>query len=679
MLRGLGLTAYRGGAYQSTERICLQHGNYTTNENFKYNLGSLISLQSINGKDYTITPNGAKKGGDIVHLVVRFGAENLASTNTDAYADADTYIIRIKILPSITITPTSASGENILSYEESTTTGLTLTAGIKITDSSIKYFNIPLSQLVTISGNYDITKMIVSVGNGSEYVVGAGYANRLGKLPGGGEEYGIQFNKTIFGGNIIELTISDRFGYSESIRVQYLNSKNVSPTILSNPSSIFEGDQFTLAFYTGVDENGLKLYKCFGAQSGQRNETTLAGIPNVIIVNGFDQIGDSYIDEGLFTLTANKGGFDNTTPTKLDYNNNSIFGNNIRLLPNEFGLKVKLSVLNPAIGEGKEEVVELAVNTSLNQRYKVQAKGDYGRYSTIYLGNGNEYQLTNLFEIYDLKLGATTDKLTVANTSDINNYLTGISGNLLNFSGAESFNNKISETKATKFNFKLSSGELGTSVDHEYVFNIALTPKYYAVEMKNADLNYGIVVDGSATSSYSGEGWKGSIIYLDYYGNVVVKDKTDVLGVSYSIYPGIGNLSSGTLSGLSADNSVTITVKSDNIEIGQVKVTMRRYYGLTGNSVNVPIKNITGNQIKFEDWTKGIKALVVGGGSGELSPGLGGLFSYSVGTGYDLNYEDGEYKLSKTSGNFEAGTSVVVTVKYMGKELGTITVNITNN
>lgn len=681
LLRGLGLTAYRGGAYQSTEKIYLQHGNYTTNENFKHNLGSLISLQSINGKDYTITPNGAKKGGDIVHLVVRFGAENLASTNTDAYADADTYIIRIKILPNITITPTSASGENILSYEESTTTGLTLTAGIKITDSLIKYFNIPLSELVTISGNYDITKMIVSVGNGSEYVVGAGYANRLGKLPGGGEEYGIQFNKTIFGGNIIELTISDRFGYSESIRVQYLNSKNVSPTILSNPSSIFEGDQFTLAFYTGVDENGLKLYKCFGAQSGQRNETTLAGIPNVIIVNGFDQIGDSYIDEGLFTLTANKGGFDNTTPTKLDYNNNSIFGNNIRLLPNEFGLKVKLTVQNDAIG--KDEVVELDVNTSLNQRYKVQAKGDYGKYSTIYLGNGNEYKLSDLFEIYDLKLGATTNTLKFENNgSETQGYLQSISNGVngvLTLKNAESFSNKISETKATKFNFNLSGGELGTSVSHEYVFNIALTPKYYAVEMENADLNYGIVVDGSADSSYSGEGWKGSIIYLDYYGNVVVKNNTDVSGVSYSIYSGIGNLSAGTLSELSADNSVTITVKSDNIEIGQVKVTMRRYYGLTGNSVNVPIKNITGNQIKFEDWTKGIKALVVEQGETQTGEALGkglGLFTYSVGAGYDILYEDGQYKLVKTSGNFVADTSVVVTVNYMGKELGKITVTI---
>ena len=458
-----------------------------------------------------------------------------------------------------------------------------------------------------------------------------------------------------------------------------MNSKNVSPTILSNPSSIFEGDQFTLAFYKGINAKGLKEYQCFGAQSGSLTETTLAGIPNVIIVNGFGdkQITDVNIDNDLFTLTANKGGFVSGTKTKLGYNNNSIFGNNIRLLPNEFGLKVELSVQNDAIG--KKEVVELAVNTSLNQRYKVQAKGNYGKYSTIYLGNENEYQLTNLFEIYDLKLGATTDKLTVANTSDINNYLTGISGNLLTFSGAESFNNKISETKATEFNFNLSGGELGTSVSHKYGFNIALTPKYYAVEMKDADQNYGIVVDGSADSSYSSKDWKDSIIYLDYYGDVV--EGGTLPDNSYSIYSGIGNLSAGTLSGLSADNSVTITVKSDSVEIGQVKVTMRRYYGLKGGSVDVTLATGT-NKLDFADWTKEIKALVVGKGESQNGEDLGkglGLFTYSVGAGYDILYEDGQYKLVNTNGNFEAVTSVVVTVNYMGKELRKITVNITNN
>ena len=160
-----------------------------------------------------------------------------------------------------------------------------------------------------------------------------------------------------------------------------------------------------------------------------------------------------------------------------------------------------------------------------------------------------------------------------------------------------------------------------------------------------------------------------------------LKDEIDVSGVSYSIYSGIGNLSSGTLSGLSADNSVTITVKSDNIEIGQVKVTMRRYYGLKGGSVDVTLATGT-NKLDFADWTKEIKALVVGKGESQNGEDLGkglGLFTYSVGAGYDILYEDGQYKLVNTNGNFEADTSVVVTVKYMGKELGRITVNITNN
>ncbi len=686
LLRGLGLTSYRGGAYQSKEKIYLEHGNYTTNENFKYNLGSLISLQSIlseeNIIDYTITPNGAKKGGDIVHLVVRFGADELASTN--AYADADTYIIRIKILPSITITPTSASGENILSYEGNTTTGLTLTAGTtmpKNTDNL--YFNIPLSKLVTISGNYDITKMIVSVGSGSEYVVGAGYANRLGKLPDS-DEYGIQFNKTIFGGNIIELTISDRFGYSESIRVQYLNSKNVSPTILSNPSSIFEGDQFTLAFYKGLDKNGLKEYQCFGAQSGSLTETTLAGIPNVIIINGFDQIeGVKLTNEGTgdlvsYNLGTKEAAVDGTKLT-LGYNDNSIFGNNIRLLPNEFGLKIRLTVQNSAIG--KSEVVELDVNTSLNQRYKVQAKGDYGRYSTIYLGNGNDYKLTDLFEIYDLKLGATTDKVKFAdngsNNSETKGYLIGIKDGKLTFGGASfAENNKISATEETKFKFNLSGEGLGTSVDHEYGFNIALTPKYYAVEMKDADQNYGIVVDGNAQSSYSGTDWKGSIIYLDYYGNVVATG--EISDVLYSKVSGIGTLSSDNLSALSANSPVTIAVNSDGVEIGQVMVTMRRYYALTGGGTSSGIGST--NKLDFALWTNGIKALVVQTTTGEdLSQGIG-LFTYSTITkGYDITYEDGQYKLVKISDNFKENDEVAVIVKYMGKELGMLRISIQKN
>ena len=678
LLRNFGLTAYRGGTYQaSSNKVYLTHGQYTTNENFKYNLGSLISHQAIGSSDYTITPNGAQKGGDIVHLVVRFGESALGE---DSYGDKDTFIIRIKIIPSIKITPTSASGENILSYQGDTTKGLTLTAGTTIPENTDNlYFNIPLSKLVTISGSYDITKMIVSVGSGSKYVVGDGYANRLGQLPDS-TEYGIQFKKTIFGGNIIVLTISDRFGYSESISVQYLNEQNVSPTILSAPSSIYEGDAFILAFYIGTEE-GLKQYQCYGSISDKQSETELASRSNVIIINGFDQIGEIYLNSKLYSLSTLKGAVLNgNNSLQLDYNDNYIFGSNIRLLPNEFGLKVVLTVNNPAINEN--EIVELSVNTSLNQRYKIQAQEPYSKYSTIYLGSGNAYALSDLFEVYDLKTGAaTTIDINNNGTANNNGYLSEIDGNNFTFS-ATSFNGKISETKTSNLKFKFKIGDGDSS--HSYEFNIALTPKYYEAKMEGSgvDSTYGIVVDGSESDSYSGEDWNGNIGYYDYYGQKIKLEELDITVISFEKKSGVGSLSNSNsnLSGLDANSPVAISVKCSNVEIGEVLVTMRRYYGLKGNQVNILINNITNNKIDFDVWTENIKALVVCAGdsqAGEALSGGHGLFSYSVSDSYDIIYEDGEYKLTKTSGNFEAEQEVVVTVNYMGKKLGEITVNIT--
>jgi len=663
----LGLTAYRGGDYTSNEKVYLTHGTFTTNNNFVGNLGSLISLQSNTGNtDYTIIPNGAQKGGDIVHLVVRFGATELATSNT--YADADTYIIRIRIMPSITITPTSPSGEIILSYPTSgsadlSSDGLTLISGG--TESPLggtQFYNIPLSKLVTISGNYDITKMIVAVGGGSEYVVGAGYANRLGKLPDS-ETYGIQFKKTIFGGNLITLTISDRFGYKETITVSYLNEYQISPTILSAPSSIYEGEQFILAFYTETGADGLKRYTCFGAQTGQKTETDLAGLSNVIIIDGFDKIGMSGLEQKLSAAAS----IDNLT---LGYNNNLVFGDSISILPSKFGLKLTLQVNNDALGA--KETVVLDINTALNQKYKVVAKSPYSKYSTIYLGQNNSYNLSDLFEVWDLQNGAAVDNITPSDNSTVNGYLTSV-GTSYTFSGASSFINKISETQETNFQFALSG--TGLSVVHTYTFNIALTPQYYSVKMEGdgVDSTYGIVVDGSADTSYSGEDWTSLIKYYDYYGNEVTYNNN----AEFAKVSGVGDLSGTALSGLNANSPVTIQVKCDNVEIGQVLVTMRRYYGLTSVGTTTDIG--TTNILDFAVWTNGIKALVVeGGGQDALISGIS-LFTYStVTSGYDIIYENGEYKLKKLGGDFAAGNEIVVVVNYMSKELGKIKITISS-
>lgn len=735
----LGLTAYRGGEYESNETVYLTHGKFTTNNNFVGNLGSLISLQANTGnKDYTIIPNGAQKGGDIVHLVVRFGATELATSNT--YADADTYIIRIRIMPSITITPTSPSGEIILSYPTSGSAdlsgaGLTLISGG--TESPLggtQFYNIPLSKLVTISGNYDITKMIVAVGGGSEYVVGAGYANRLGKLPDS-ETYGIQFKKTIFGGNLITLTISDRFGYSETITVSYLNEYQISPTILSAPSSIYEGEQFILAFYTETGADGLKRYTCFGAQTGQKTETDLAGLSNVIIIDGFDKIDIDPTSEDLTKTLSAAASIDDAN-LKLGYNNNLVFGNSISILPSAFGLKLTLKVNNDALGA--KETVVLDINTALNQKYKVVAKSPYSKYSTIYLGQNNSYNVSDLFEVWDLQNGAAVDgfdfngycssisdikvnytlsysdsneqeqTITITNnkfeigdteyTIDFANSkvtykkadkteVINISNNKFSIDSTEytihtdvKFNgasfaedNKITETKASTFNFNLTIDSV--PIPHSYTFNIALTPQYYSVKMEGdgVDSTYGIVVDGSAGTSYSGKDWAEKISYYDYYGNQVNYNNN----VTFAKVSGEGDLSGTALSGLNANSPVTIQVKCDNVEIGQVLVTMRRYYGLTSVGTTTDIG--TTNILDFAVWTNGIKALVVeGGGQDALISGIS-LFTYStVTSGYDIIYENGEYKLKKLSGDFAAGNEIVVVVNYMSKPLGEIKITISS-
>lgn len=668
----LGLTAYRGGTYTSNETVYLTHGKFTTNNNFVGNLGSLISLQSNTGNtDYIIIPNGAQKGGDIVHLVVRFGATELATSNT--YADADTYIIRIRIMPSITITPTSPSGEIILSYPTSGSAdlsgaGLTLISGG--TESPLggtQFYNIPLSKLVTISGNYDITKMIVAVGGGSEYVVGAGYANRLGKLPDS-ETYGIQFKKTIFGGNLITLTISDRFGYKETITVSYLNEYQISPTILSAPSSIYEGEQFILAFYTETGVDGLKRYTCFGAQTGQKTETDLAGLSNVIIIDGFDKIGMGGLEQKLSAAAS----IDNDN-LKLGYNNNLVFGDSISILPSAFGLKLTLKVDNAALGSEAKETVVLDINTALNQKYKVVAKSPYSKYSTIYLGQNNSYNVSDLFEVWDLQNGAAVDNIMPSDNSTVNGYLTSV-GTSYTFSGASSFINKISETQETNFQFALSG--TGLSVVHTYTFNIALTPQYYSVKMEGdgVDSTYGIVVDGGEGASYSGEDWANSIAYYDYYGNEVTYNNN----VTFAKVSGVGDLAeTTTLSNLNANSPVTIQVNCDDVEIGQVLVTMRRYYGLTGGGTTHNI--VTTNILDFAVWANGIKALVVEGGVQDaLISGIS-LFTYSTVTeGYDIIYDNNQYKLKKLSGDFAAGDEIVVVVNYMSKPLGKIKITISS-
>ena len=55
------------------------------------------------------------------------------------------------------------------------------------------------------------------------------------------------------------------------------------------------------------------------------------------------------------------------------------------------------------------------------------------------------------------------------------------------------------------------------------------------------------------------------------------------------------------------------------------------------------------------------------------------MFTYSTeASGYDIIYENGEYKLKKLNGNFAAGDEIVVVVNYMSKPLGEIKITISS-
>ena len=638
-----GLTSYRHGKdYSKETELTLIHGEYKTND---ISFSELISLQSkvetvdeITYYDYIITPNGAQNDGDIVHLLLRFGEET------------KTYIIQIKIIPNIEIT-VEGTGEKTIKYKND--------------GGNLK--NVLLSELVNVE-NVDISNLIVSVGeSGSLYVNGTG-SNRLASWTSGEGEsqttvYGIQLKRTIFGGHIINLTIGDRFGYKEELTIQYLNESELSPQIIENPredyefkDSIFEGDDFEILFKIGdkyySDPQG--TYEC---------ELE----PNSIIIDNFGT-GENGIDvSGLTSFgTSTTSKLGEITGNAIGYYNNEIFKTDTTLDSDEFGFKIVLNVENGDI----TETLELPVEIKLNQRYKVVPKSPYNEYSEIYLGVGNEYLYTDLFRICDYKTGeyselSSGDSSYTPSATDV------------------TFRNKVSDSFEQRFTFTVKG------ILHDYTFNIVLTPKYYEIETP-ADY-YGIfgkVVDGENVGFTT---WSAGFIFLDYYGNPIESLTNPLTDPStdpstyfenYSVSEGAGSINNGVLSGLLADEPITISVKSNEVEIGEIKVTMRQYDALNSSIVTAVPGDGETNLLNFATWMNGIKARITGT-SGENAiykdiPSGSSWFSFECETsGYEIvTGEDREYKLKKRDGNFSPGDRIWIKVSYLGKELGTIDITV---
>ena len=635
-----GLKSYRGGDYLKETKLTLTYGKYKTNN---ISFSELISLQAKTktktenqiqipyNYDYIITPNGAQNDGDIVHLVLRFGEE------------AKTYIICIKIEPNIEIT-VAGTGEKTIKYKND--------------GGNLK--NVLLSELVNVGENVDISNLIVSVVDsaGSRYVNGAG-SNRLVPING---TYGIQLKRTIFGGHIIKLTVGDRFGYKEELTIQYLNESERSPQIIENTiegyefkDSIFEGDAFEILFKIGD-----KYYSDPQGTNEKDPET------NSIIINNFgtgeNEINVSDLTVGIKT-TSNLG---EITGNAIGYYNNEIFKTAKDIDTDKFGFKILLTVQNGDI----TETAELPVEIKLNQRYKVVPKSPYDEYSEIYLGLGNTYLYTDLFMICDYK-GEEEPEL-----------LSG--GSYAPSAEGVTFTNKVSESFEQKFAFTVN-GML-----HDYTFNIVLTPKYYAIKTP-ADYygNFGKVVDGESITGLGGLGaefetWSDGFTLLDYYGETI-GSLTDSLTnfEDYSVSEGSGNISTATptnnyLYNLSADKPITISVKSNDVEIGQIKVTMRKYDALNSSAVTAVPGDGETNLLNFATWMNGIKARITGTIAFEDIPSGNSWFSFECETsGHEIvTGENGEYKLKKYDGNFSAGDRIKIKVSYLGQELGIITVTI---
>ena len=376
----------------------------------------------------------------------------------------------------------------------------------------------------------------------------------------------------------------------------------------------------------------------------------------------------------------------------------------------------------------------------MNQRYQVRVKEPYSKYSALYFGLGRTFNFTDLFYLYDLKENKNAASSNLLSFESIEQYLkndsneydwrsaTNYNSTTLTFTTKYSsltLDNKLTEIAKTKFIMKVND------IEHELEFEVYFTPKYYQIKLPTSyDSAYGVVVDGDASNKNSEfSNWANGFELLDYYGygaviytkvqnpsadalsnyyelngsvytkttdTSVVQDKDYYLKeliyttltsgagetniVSFEKVSGSGVLDSSNalLSSLSADSPVTIAVKCNNVEIGTIVVTMRRYYALTGGGTSEKAIETT-NILDFGVWANGIKALVAGGTTSEALPSGLSNFTFKAATpGYDIQLINGEYKLRKFNGTF-ANNEIVVVVSYLNKQLGAIRVFVNSD
>lgn len=643
----LGLKTFNGGDFIVKNikfDITLSYGNFTTNENFKTNLSSLIGIVKVGDNDYSIVPHGAKNNGDIVHLTLVIGKR--------------TIILRFKINPIVKIQSLSSTGEKVVNSEKEVT-------------------NIALSELITAT-DVDVSRLQVAIvaGLSDGYVNNSGSTNCMtivDEEKTGLGKYGVQLKPTILGGATITFKIFDEFGYQvtdstgtpTTIRIYYRTQSGAMVNIdkYNSFSTIFEGDEIEI--WTRVDDykegetTSTKYYKWTGEMfDNPQDDPPLRNVNVILLENiSFSNIGKIKIgfdySNSYKSKTGKTGINENFT---VDYLKNTLYSQE-QLVGNNFKITITAG----------SESTTFEIDATIKQRYKLKFADEYSAYNELYLRYDTKDK-TNLItegyvKIWDNKYSKFVEGDTVT---------VGGLEYQKNITGAYEFSNNIvvggtdfETSQEITYTITISGTTIG---GNKYILNYKLTTPSTSLDLSEANVvgTYGVVIPGESSNVFDKADLLNNNIKLkDFYGKDVNFQKDYVgkisqtsLGAGQTIYVNIyGDMS----------------YQDENTLLGTIPVTRAKYYRLTNVASNSDISNDL-TTVPFADsegngWGKCLKAIVSGtdNDSEPITAGIGGNFSYKV--------EEGKARIlfNETLNCYEIEMikdNVVVEVSYMNVRIG---------
>ena len=514
--------------------------------------------------------------------------------------------------------------------------------------------------------------MTVLIGSDHQFIKGS-QDNKLQKIGTGSsvDDYGIKLYKTNLGGAVIRFKITDKFGYTatsggvmiEEFILYYQNENGDSPTVVERPNEIFEGNDF-LIVRQYENENGeirYQKYEFFGVGTWKWGEVltdqpVASGSQKLILLDNVMQ------DVSLELKSLGNHSFQGSNTInrfKLDYLANTAYSGTGEIAGETFELTFIYKDENSPI----TETARWTLSISVKQKYQLKLKTPYNSQSEVYLRYGADVSLNDLFELWDLE-----ENEVVSNPDNISQILTYTAitddGDFYEENGLITElkfqtpnpttpfgGNKFVEGGNLKVVFTINvDGETITGNKIGFIYNITL--KYYNIDDSgvNQYQDYGVIIEGSSVSQeISYDKWSSGIKFKDYYDKPIdLIDSTDLTYLTYAKNSGSADVDSenGTIgkeenAKLQAGESVVVDIKSNDVFIGSMKITLNEYYNLKETN-NLNIKEDNGVlPFKYSDgtsnkgWGQVVKALVSGTDSSVQEPLISGVdgtgdFSYSV-------------------------------------------------